>query len=87
MNGVFPIGNTESEYKNKRLRLSQGIKTFCPPTADGGAKAGFKVQRLSQGSGTFCRASRHWAKAFFIAFQTYLGLKTICGQARPKMQL
>ena len=59
MNGVFPIGNTESEYKNKRLRLSLGIKTFCPPTADGGAKAGFKVQRLSQGSGTFCKQSLH----------------------------
>ena len=35
----------------KVQRLSQGIKTFCPPTADGGAKAGFKMQRLSQGAG------------------------------------
>ena len=26
-----------------------GLKTICPPTADGGAKAGFKVQRLSPG--------------------------------------
>ena len=42
-----------------RLRLSQGIKTFCPPTADSGAKAGFKMQRLSQGSGTFCKQSLH----------------------------
>ena len=27
-----------------------GLKTICPPTADGGAKAGFKVQRLSPGA-------------------------------------
>ena len=26
-----------------------GLKTICPPTADGRAKAGFKVQRLSPG--------------------------------------
>ena len=26
-----------------------GLKTICPLTADGGAKAGFKVQRLSPG--------------------------------------
>ena len=26
-----------------------GLKTFCPLTADGRAKAGFKVQRLSPG--------------------------------------
>ena len=31
--------------------LTPGLGTFCPPTADGGAKAGFKVQRLSPGSG------------------------------------
>ncbi|MBO5289246.1 MAG: hypothetical protein J6B11_07610 [Spirochaetales bacterium] len=31
--------------------------TFCPPTADGTTKAGFKVRRLSPGIKTICRLS------------------------------
>ena len=46
--------------------LSQGIKTFCPPTADGGAKAGFKMQRLSQGSGEHSASRACISESFWV---------------------
>ena len=47
--GFFCKFTTKLEQKNQ---LTPGLGTFCPPTADGGAKAGFKVQRLTPGQGT-----------------------------------
>ena len=48
--------------------LLPGLGTFCPPTADGSAKAGFKMQRLSQGVG------EHFASK--LAFGNRFGFKT-----------
>ena len=53
----------------KVQRLSQGVKTICPPTADGEAKAGFKVQWLSQGWWSILQAK--------LAFRNRFGFKTL----------
>ena len=59
-----------------RLRLSPGLGTFCPPTADGGAKADFKVQRLTPGSGAVLPGKPGvGAKLYFKAFINLLRFK------------
>ena len=50
--------------------------TFCPLTADGGDKAGFKVRRLSPGSGAVLPGKPGvGAKLYFKAFINLLRFK------------